>query len=87
MDTETTATPGQLYPGAPCSAQDWKRIRQAVFDRVARERPNIVYGDLMAITDWVEAEMRQSPNATGDGRGIPRTLDPVVGNLDSEVTQ
>ena len=28
-----------------------------------------------------------SPNATGESRAIARTLHPIVGNLDSEVTQ
>jgi len=49
-------------------------------------------------SDWDDADPRieataiinakcHMPNASGEGRGIPRTLDPIVGNLDSGETE
>ena len=44
-------------------------------------------GPLGLDDDDAVAQWNRRPNAPGEGRGIPRTLDPIVGNLDSEVTQ
>ena len=62
MDSETNATPGLLYPGEPCSAQDWNRIRNGVFDRIVKTHGHIIMGDLCAVINAVEAEMKQAPN-------------------------
>lgn len=34
----------------------------------------------------LESLVMEKHNAPGEGRGIPRTLDQIVGNLDSEAT-
>jgi len=61
-----------LLLGSPCNVQlgEAGLVRQAVPEDV-RAR---------GVDQMVKA------NASGEGRGIPRTLDPIVGNLDSEVT-
>ena len=68
MYSETNVTFGQLYPRAPRTAEDWHRIRVAVWERIAKQHGHIIVGDMIHVLAAVESEMKQAPS------GPPRAL-------------
>ena len=61
------------------------KIKELLAEREVRSMTCRLDG-LRMLRARYELQLESRTNASGHGRGLPRTVDPVVGNLDSEVT-
>jgi hypothetical protein len=68
MTTETTPNgAGEPSPAPGGSAIDRNAIIRIVWDRVAKERPHVICGDLLAITEYVIDAVESTQNAALKG--------------------
>jgi hypothetical protein len=78
MTTETTPVgAGESSPAHDGSAIDRKAVTRIVWDRVAKERPHVICGDLLAITEYVIDAVESTQNAPAEARAS-RRLGPDV---------
>ena len=74
----------------PCSTLR-EEVKHVIRDMEEMRAQGILYHREYNWIRGIETRLRNAvadrSNATGEGRGIPRTLDPIVGNLDSGETE
>lgn len=69
MTTETTPIgAGESSPAPDGSAIDRNTVRRQVWDRVAKERPHVICGDLLAIIEYVIDAVESTQNAALTGQ-------------------